>query len=55
MYKMILVALDHSAAPERALAAAKDPAILSDGEVWLLHLREREVIPGRGRCRPSRH
>ncbi|HUZ38474.1 MAG TPA: universal stress protein [Streptosporangiaceae bacterium] len=48
MYDKILVAIDHSAASDRALAAAKDLAALSKGEVWVLHLQEREVIARMG-------
>ena len=48
MYEKILVAVDHSAASDRALAAARDLATLSKGEVWVLHLREREVIDRMG-------
>lgn len=48
MYERILVAIDHSQATERALAAARDLASLSEGEVWVLHLREQEVIPRMG-------
>jgi nucleotide-binding universal stress UspA family protein len=44
MYERVLVAIDHSEVAQRALAAAKDLALLSKGEVWVLHLREREVI-----------
>jgi nucleotide-binding universal stress UspA family protein len=44
MYEKILVAVDHSAASDHALAAARDLAALSKGEVWVLHLAEREVI-----------
>jgi nucleotide-binding universal stress UspA family protein len=44
MYEKILVAVDHSAASDHAVAAAKDLATLSKGEVWVLHLAEREVI-----------
>jgi nucleotide-binding universal stress UspA family protein len=36
------VAVDHSKATERVLAAARDLALLSKGEVWVVHLRERE-------------
>ena len=43
MYDKILVAVDHSAASDHALAAARDLATLSKGEVWVLHLAEREV------------
>jgi nucleotide-binding universal stress UspA family protein len=48
MYERLLVALDHSDSSERALAAAKDLAVLSKGEVWVIHLREREVMPRTG-------
>ncbi len=48
MYERVLVAVDHSQATERVLAAARDLASLSKGEVWVLHLREREVIPRMG-------
>jgi nucleotide-binding universal stress UspA family protein len=48
MYDKILVALDHSDVSDRALAAAKELATLSKGEVWVLHLREREVIARMG-------
>jgi nucleotide-binding universal stress UspA family protein len=44
MYDKILVAIDHSEMSDRALAAARDLALLSKGEVWILHLREREII-----------
>jgi len=43
MYDKILVAVDHSAISDRALLAARDLALLSKGEVWVLHLREREI------------
>jgi nucleotide-binding universal stress UspA family protein len=48
MYERILLAVDHSAASDRALAAARDLATLAKGEVWVLHLLEREVIPRLG-------
>ena len=48
MYERVLVAIDHSEVAERALAAARDLALLSKGEVWVLHLREREVIAQMG-------
>ena len=44
MYDKILVAIDHSPASDHALAAARDLATLSKGEVWVLHLAEKEVI-----------
>jgi nucleotide-binding universal stress UspA family protein len=48
MYERVLVAIDHSEVAERVLAAARDLALLSKGEVWVLHLREREVIAQMG-------
>jgi nucleotide-binding universal stress UspA family protein len=44
MYEKVLVALDYSPVTERLLEAAKDLATLSKAEVWVLHLREREII-----------
>ena len=43
MFDKILVAVDHSEISDRVLDAARDLALLSKGEVWVLHLREREV------------
>ena len=48
MYERVLVAVDHSDVAQRALTAAQDLAVLSKGEVWVLHLREREVIAQMG-------
>jgi nucleotide-binding universal stress UspA family protein len=48
MYERVLVAIDHSEISKRALDAARDLASLSNGEVWVLHLREREMIPRMG-------
>ena len=48
MYKSLLVAVDHSAITERVLGATRELASLTNGEVWVLHLREREVIPRAG-------
>ena len=48
MYERVLVAIDHSEVAQRALTAAKDLALLSKGEVWVLHLREKEVIAQMG-------
>lgn len=48
MYDKILVAIDHSEISERTLAAAAGLAALSKGEIWVLHLREREVIARMG-------
>lgn len=42
MYERILVAIDHSPATERVLAAARDLARLSRGEVWVVHVREHQ-------------
>jgi nucleotide-binding universal stress UspA family protein len=47
MYEKILVAIDHSGVSGRVLDAARGLAALSQGEVWVLHLREREMA-GRG-------
>ena len=43
MYDKILVAVDHSEISDRAVRAARELALLSKGEVWVLHLREREI------------
>jgi nucleotide-binding universal stress UspA family protein len=43
VYDKILVAVDHSEHSDRAVIAARDLAALSHGEVWVLHLREREM------------
>ena len=48
MYERLLVAVDHSEASARVLAAARDLASLSQGKVWVLHLREKEVIAQMG-------
>jgi len=48
MYERLLVAVDHSEASARVLAAARDLASLSKGKVWVLHLREKEVIAQMG-------
>jgi nucleotide-binding universal stress UspA family protein len=48
MYERVLAAIDHSEVSQRVLAAARDLASLSNGEIWVLHLREREVIPRMG-------
>jgi hypothetical protein len=44
MYERVLVAIDHSQASDRVLDAARDLAQLSSGEVWVLHVRERETL-----------
>lgn len=48
MYERLLVAVDHSEISGRVLDAAREIASMSNGEVWVLHLREREVIPRMG-------
>ena len=48
MYEKVLVAIDRSENSKRALAAARELASLSDGEVRILHLRQQEVIPRMG-------
>jgi nucleotide-binding universal stress UspA family protein len=48
MYERLLVAIDHSSSSDRALAAAQGLAALSKGDVWVIHLREREVMPRTG-------
>jgi nucleotide-binding universal stress UspA family protein len=44
MYEKILVAVDHSEVTARVLNAVLELASLSQGEVWVLHLRERESV-----------
>ena len=44
MYEKILVAVDHSEITPRVLDAARGLASLSNGEVWVVHLRERETV-----------
>jgi nucleotide-binding universal stress UspA family protein len=44
MYEKILVAVDHSEITPRVLDAARGLASLSKGEVWVIHLRERETV-----------
>lgn len=48
MYDRILVAIDNSEMSDRAVLAARDLATLSEGEVWVLHLREREIATKTG-------
>ncbi|HUN34574.1 MAG TPA: universal stress protein, partial [Trebonia sp.] len=43
MYDKLLVAVDQSPMSDRAVLAARDLALLSKGEVWVLHLREHEI------------
>lgn len=53
MYDKVLVAIDHSPVSDRAVLAARDLAQLSNGEVWVLHLRELE-LGGRAGALPPR-
>jgi nucleotide-binding universal stress UspA family protein len=53
MYEKILVAVDYSPPATRALAAARDLAELSHGEVWVLHLWERELASKVGAIPPD--
>jgi nucleotide-binding universal stress UspA family protein len=48
MYDRILMAVDHSDIAERVINAARELASLSNGEVWVLHLREMETMPRAG-------
>ena len=42
------MAVDHSDVAERVIDAARELASLSDGEVWVLHLREMETMSRAG-------
>jgi nucleotide-binding universal stress UspA family protein len=53
MYEKLLVAVDHSKVTDRVLGAARDLAALSHGEVWVLHLRERELAAKAGLVPPA--
>ena len=53
MYDKILVAVDQSPVSDRAVLAARDLALLSKGEVWVLHLREHD-LGGKAGVLPSR-
>ncbi|HXZ74530.1 MAG TPA: universal stress protein [Streptosporangiaceae bacterium] len=44
MYETILMAVDDSDDAERVIDATRELALLSDGEVWVLHLRESQVM-----------
>ena len=43
MYERVLAAIDHSESTGAVLAAARELARLSAGEVWVLHVRERDL------------
>jgi nucleotide-binding universal stress UspA family protein len=43
MYERVVAAIDHSEGTGRVLAAARELAQLSGGEVWVLHVREQVV------------
>ena len=53
MYDKILVAVDQSPMSDRAVLAARDLALLSRGEVWVMHLREHD-FGGRAGALPAR-
>jgi nucleotide-binding universal stress UspA family protein len=42
MFERVLVAIDESEISERVLAAAQDLAMLASGEIWVIHVVERE-------------
>jgi nucleotide-binding universal stress UspA family protein len=48
MYDRLLMAVDHSDVTERVINAARKLASLSKGEVWVLHVQEKEVMPRGG-------
>ena len=48
MNDKILVAVDQSEQSDRAVLAARDLAQVSGGSIKLVHVRERQVVPGRG-------
>lgn len=48
MYDRLLLAVDDSDAAERVIDEARGLASLSDGEVWVLHVREKEIMPRGG-------
>jgi K+-sensing histidine kinase KdpD len=52
MYERILAAVDESQIAERVLAAAKELATLSNGEVYILHVWEAEPSKSRSCGRP---
>jgi nucleotide-binding universal stress UspA family protein len=52
MYDRLLVAVDQSDAADKVVEAAQAMASLSQGEVWVLHLQEKEFV-GRGGFYPT--
>ncbi|MEP7025308.1 MAG: universal stress protein [Actinomycetota bacterium] len=44
MYERVLAAVDHSEAARSVLGAVQELALLSHGEVWVLHVQEREPL-----------
>lgn len=48
MYDRLLVAVGRSETSGRVISAARELAALSDGEVWVLHVREKETMPRTG-------
>jgi nucleotide-binding universal stress UspA family protein len=43
MYERVVAAIENSESTGRVLAAARELALLSGGEVWVLHVRERSA------------
>lgn len=48
MYEKILIAVDHSEQSDRAVDAGRDLARLSSGATHLLHVKEHDLITGKG-------
>ncbi len=48
MYDTILVGVDMSEQSDRAVAAAEDLARLSGGKIHIVHMREQDLVTGRG-------
>ena len=53
MYDRLLVAVDHSETTGRVVNAAREMAALSNGEVWVLHVREKDIVPCAGFLMPK--
>jgi len=43
MFERVLVAIDESESSDRVLAAAQELALVASGEIWVLHVVEREL------------
>ena len=46
-FKKIVVAVDESEPSKRAVELARDLAVVSGGDVLLVHVHERQLVPGR--------